>query len=255
MQMQIGKRGRVELIRLGWYGRCRHADPDDPFSFGWAGRSDFRPGGSARRFATTHRHRIKHRENEFVYVRLRIEGRRVSRKRWKGTYRVFTRVVVDGRQVDTCRSRRTVWEAIRRARFRFEVAGSSGDYVTRGKAWSYSSPRYHAWVWGEKGKAANFDMNRYPDGEEDWSVHFAAPYGERLQAGRTYTNAREWEPHQDHPSIHLSGLYHGCVHESGEFTVHDVAFDRRDHVRRLRVSFVHYCDGWGPSRGSVDYTL
>lgn len=147
-----------------------------------------------------------------------------------------------------------VWEAIRRPRFRFEVKGESGDYVTRGQAWAYASPRYHAWVWGD-GTHASLDMNRYPDGVEDWNADFAAPPGQRLEIGRTYTNAWRYPFNEDSPGISLSGLGHGCANESGEFTVHEFALDRRGHIRRLRVSFVHYCESWGPSRGMVDYTL
>ena len=62
-----------------------------------------------------------------AYIRLRVEGVRQSRKRWRGTYRASARVVKDGKRVDTCRPGRKKWEAIRRSRFHFEVAGSSGD--------------------------------------------------------------------------------------------------------------------------------
>jgi hypothetical protein len=261
LEMRVGAGGRPKRILLGFHQTCDKIDPDDPadrYKYQGGGKTVLRPVlSSPRRFTAVKRFRIRFREHDYVQVRLHVEGVRVSRKRWKGTYRAFSRVYELGER-DTCRSGRRKWAAVRRSRFRFEVAGISGDYVTRGQAWSYSSPRYHAWVWGEKAQRPYwlmFSSNRYPDGEEDWDVEFRLPYGQRLEPGRTYKDEHWYPQDKDFPNISMGGLYHGCADETGEFTIHELAYNKRGYVRRLRASFTHYCESSAPSHGTIDYTL
>jgi hypothetical protein len=263
MDMWTDARGRVTRINIGWDARCRHGRADRPGDYTGGGGSELHPARrSSRRFSVASASRVRIREGHYLNVRIRMRGSRRQRKRWIGTYRVLVNVYRDGRHVDVCRTPRTVWEARRIPRWRLEVSGGPGDFITQGRPWMLGPPAHRAYAYGDR-NMVGFSTRPWPDGLTFTSGEFAAPPGERLEVGRTYHGAwRVAEDRDGRPGMDVSGMGRGCNLVTGDFTIHAREFARPREVtpglsrelRRLRVSFVQYCGSGAPARGAFDYS-
>ena len=79
--------------------------------------------------------------------------------------------------------------------------------------------------------------------DAEWNGHFAAPKGQALTPGTTYTDAKQYPFNGDAQGMSVDGGSRSCGHSTGQFTVTDLAFDPHGNVKRFGVQFVQYCDG------------
>jgi hypothetical protein len=264
MDMWTDARGRVSKLIFSWSGKCRHArEEDSPSEYTGGGRSTLRPPRrSSRRFSVVHAYRQRFRHGHRLHIRIRMRGTRRDRKRWSGTYRVLVNVYRDGRHRDVCRTPPTAWRARRIPRWRLEVRGEPGDYVTQGRTWVLAPPAHRALTSGDPDSVL-FTTNPWPDGADSWHGEFEAPPGERLEVGRTYQGAWETPARDGRPALSISGMGRGCHLLTGEFTIHALEFARpweveigfNREISRLRVSFVQHCGSQAAARGTFDYRL
>ena len=136
--------------------------------------------------------------------------------------------------------------------WRFEISGDDREYITDGQTYSYGPPNDAITVWAVP-ERVRFAIETADDNR--WSGVFAAPPGEQLVAGRTYTGARRYPFNESSPGMEIDGMYRGCNEISGEFTVHEIAFDDRGLLDRFLVTFAQQCVGHkGTARGTIEFT-
>jgi hypothetical protein len=84
-----------------------------------------------------------------------------------------------------------------------------------------------------------------------WGAEFAAATGQPFAPG-TYTGATRWPFHEPGPGLAVDGNGHGCNKLTGQFTVHEVAFNAFGEVARFGASYEQHCEGAAPAlRGDV----
>ena len=84
-------------------------------------------------------------------------------------------------------------------------------------------------------------VNGYVDG---WRVTIAAPQGEDLEVGRTYTGAtRASFAGPGEPGLELSGNGSACSTVTGSFTVHELTFSLLGDLESVVFTFEQHCDG------------
>lgn len=112
-----------------------------------------------------------------------------------------------------------------------------GDYIGQGEYRSFYL------IDGNMEAERNFDNGvtvRY-DGENPWTLNFAAPGDVELSNG-FYDMATRY-PFQDasEPGLSISGDGRGCNTLSGSFDVHSVIFDAQGEVEYFDASYTQYC--------------
>lgn len=277
--LRVADGGKVARVRVGWIAPCRRR--------GRIARdvTVVRPARQATTsevFVVRGGYRVRQRGGYRLRVRVRMRGRRDVRgdgvERWTGTLRVRVAVRRGGRRVTRCTLPTTAWHALlpvvpvgdgepapspppqsgpseaprpAPGPWQFDMTGDSGDYITGGRNWVHKPPEDTISLSGGS-SLVEFDVGT-ADGS--WHGAFAARTGERLEAGRTYSDARRYPFNDDHHGLSISGMGRGCNTLTGEFTVHEIAFGDRGHIRRLRVSFVQHCEGGeAAARGTFDYS-
>jgi hypothetical protein len=174
-----------------------------------------------------------------------MRGRKVSERAWKGTFSGRAVVTRRGRVIDRCRLGRTTWRVSHPAAT-VDATSEPGDYIGQGQRYQLRAPGDRITVSGNRrtvaAQAAGF------------TFEFDAP-GDRRLRERHYADARRYPFNDDRPGLSISGNGRGCNRVEGEFTVHDLGFDRRGRVRRLDVSFVHHCEHRQapPMHGRITY--
>jgi hypothetical protein len=91
-------------------------------------------------------------------------------------------------------------------------------------------------------------------GEDFWSLSFAAPFDLPLQPG-SYENATRW-PFQaaNRPGLDVSGAGRGCNQSRGRFEVLEVAYAPGGAIQRFAADFVQRCENFGaPLFGSIRF--
>ena len=115
-----------------------------------------------------------------------------------------------------------------------------GDYVGRGKTWSYypNSAYFPA-----EGDAEQVTLTLSLIDGRLWTAKFAAPEGELLVAGSSFPAMRD--PALAGPGVAAMDVFgsgRGCNNGSGEFTVDQAAYDETGAVTRFAVHFEQHCD-------------
>ncbi|MEV0011108.1 hypothetical protein AB0M10_28710 [Streptomyces sp. NPDC051840] len=132
-------------------------------------------------------------------------------------------------------------------------SGDPGEYATGGRSAVYAA-----------GETQQFDVQGATDGNsvdttvvtnegERWTLHLAAPDGEKLTEGSTYTGALRWPYAQPQdPELTFGEDARWCDSSTGSFTVTHVAFGPYGYVREIDATFEQYCNGaTQPARGEL----
>ncbi|MFG3547772.1 hypothetical protein [Streptomyces sp. NPDC047725] len=132
-------------------------------------------------------------------------------------------------------------------------SGDAGEYVTGGQSATHTA-----------GEVQQFDVQGATDGSavgttvvtnegERWTLHLAAPDGQRLTEGTTYTGALRWPYAQPQdPELEFGEDTRWCNSSTGSFTVSHIAFGPYGYVREIDATFEQYCDGATvPARGEL----
>jgi hypothetical protein len=118
------------------------------------------------------------------------------------------------------------------------------DDILQGEEYYYDGSQMHS---------ISGDQGRVMASVQDWDVVIAAPAGEDLEVGRTYTGATRATFAQDgEPGLDLSGRGRGCNELTGSFTVHELTFSLLGDLESVVFTFEQHCEGDAPAAyGSV----
>ncbi|MFE1771227.1 hypothetical protein [Streptomyces sp. NPDC059008] len=132
-------------------------------------------------------------------------------------------------------------------------SGEPGEFVSDGQSHQYTA-----------GAVEMFDVSGSTDENavgvtvvttegKRWYLHLAAPDGQKLTDGATYTQASRWPYAQpEDPELDLSETDRSCSTGTGSFTVSHIAYGPYGYVRELDATFEQYCNGsTQPLRGEV----
>jgi hypothetical protein len=134
-------------------------------------------------------------------------------------------------------------------------SGDSGDYISQGDSWSYSTSNGDALsATGSKSKVS-IGVNAY-NGDR-WTLTFDAP--DRATASQpaylapgTYTGAHRYPFNGTGPGLDLSGEGRGCNELTGSFTITKAVFGSGGYVQAFDATFEQHCEGGTPAaRGKV----
>ena len=129
----------------------------------------------------------------------------------------------------------------RKTAARFSFTSESGDFVGQGLTRSYDLfdsqivGRDVGYTTAVKANAVQFTVEH---GQENWTVAFAAPKGQRLRAGE-FSNATRFPFNDDGvPGLSMSGCGRGSNRSFGRFTVERIAFNRTGELTLFQGRFV-----------------
>ncbi|GAA3866656.1 hypothetical protein ACFV2L_01505 [Streptomyces sp. NPDC059687] len=135
--------------------------------------------------------------------------------------------------------------------------GEPGEPISGGQSYGYEAGAVQLFdVQGsrdENSLAVAIDANQ----GTLWRLIVAAPDGQKLTEGTTYTGAKQWPYAQPgDPELTFSGTDNGtdkwCNTNSGSFTIEHIAFGPYGYVHELDATFEQYCNGSTvPLRGAV----
>ena len=134
-------------------------------------------------------------------------------------------------------------------------SGDSGDYISQGESWSYSTSNGDALnATGSKSKVS-IGVNAYNG--DWWTLSFDAP--DRPTASQpaalapgTYTGAHRYPFNGTGPGLDLSGEGRGCNELTGSFTITKAVFGSGGYVQAFDATFEQHCEGGEPAaRGKV----
>jgi len=136
-------------------------------------------------------------------------------------------------------------------------SGEAGEPVSGGQSYSYTADAVQ--LFDVQGSNDENGLTVAVDAEQGtlWRLLIAAPDGQKLTEGTTYTGARQWpDARPEDPELQFSGTVDGtdkwCSTNSGSFTVEHIAFGPYGYVRALDATFEQYCNGSTvPLRGEV----
>ncbi|MFF5983914.1 hypothetical protein ACFY78_34250 [Streptomyces olindensis] len=135
--------------------------------------------------------------------------------------------------------------------------GEAGEPMTGGQSYSYSAGSVQ--LFDVQGSTDGNALTVAVDAQEGtlWRLNIAAPDGQRLTSGTTYTGVKQWPYAQpEDPEMVFSGTDNGtekwCNTSTGSFTVQNISFGPYGYVRALDATFEQYCNGSTvPLRGEV----
>lgn len=136
-------------------------------------------------------------------------------------------------------------------------SGEPGEPMSGGGSYAYAAGAVQ--LFDVQGSRDENGLTVAVDAEQGtlWRLHIAAPEGQKLTEGTTYTGAKPWPDAQPgDPELQFSGTDNGtekwCSTSSGSFTVEHIAFGPYGYVRELDATFEQYCNGSTvPLRGAV----
>lgn len=135
-------------------------------------------------------------------------------------------------------------------RTRWQMSGDAGDYISGGRSYSYT-PQTGARLGG--GGAETYAWMSADHGDDWWDARFQAPTGQILLPGKTYTGATRWPFNSGNAGLDVSGSGRGCNTLTGQFTVHEAAYDNGI-LTGFRISFEQHCEGGTPAlRGELSW--
>ncbi|QNE73517.1 hypothetical protein F0344_01820 [Streptomyces finlayi] len=133
-------------------------------------------------------------------------------------------------------------------------SGDPGEKISGGQSQQFTTDAGDAFdVSGARDENSVFVQVLTPDGNR-WALNMAAPDGEKLTSGTTYTGALRWPYAGSTDSeLNFSGTDRDCASSStGSFTISNISFGPYGSVRALDATFEQYCDGSGLAlRGEV----
>jgi hypothetical protein len=129
-------------------------------------------------------------------------------------------------------------------------SGDSGDYISQGKAYSYSISKGDGLtVSSSNGSLVSVSVNAYNG--DWWTLDIDAP-GTAVLAPGTYTEAHRYPFNGTGPGLDLSGNGRGCNTLTGSFTVTKAVFGAQGYVQNFDATFEEHCEGGTPAvRGEV----
>jgi hypothetical protein len=136
-------------------------------------------------------------------------------------------------------------------------SGEAGEPISGGQSYAYTAGAVD--LFDVQGSTDGNSLAVAIDAQEGtfWRLHIAAPEGQKLTEGTTYTGAKQWPDAQPgEPELQFSGTDNGtdkwCGTSSGSFTIQHIAFGPYGYVRELDATFEQYCNGSTvPLRGEV----
>ncbi|TYB34651.1 hypothetical protein FXF50_26810 [Micromonospora sp. AP08] len=128
--------------------------------------------------------------------------------------------------------------------------GDSGDYISQGKSYSYSTGKGDGLtVSSSTGSTVSISVNAYNG--DWWTLTFDAP-GTQVLVPRTYTAAHRHPFNGTGPGLDLSGEGRGCNELTGSFTISKAVFGPQGYVQAFDATFEQHCEGGTPAaRGEV----
>ena len=129
-------------------------------------------------------------------------------------------------------------------------SGDSGDYISQGKSYSYSTSKGDALdVSSSTGSTVSIRVNAYNG--DWWTLDFDAPgTPERPVPGHsavlvpgTYTGAHRYPFNGNGPGLDLSGEGRGCNELTGSFTITKAVFGPQGYVQTFDATFEQHCEG------------
>lgn len=131
-------------------------------------------------------------------------------------------------------------------------SGDPGEYVTGGQSYNYTPDTAQMFdVQGATDESSLDATVVSPEGER-WFLDMAAPSGEKLTPGVTYTNTSNWPNAQPgDPQLEFSGD-RDCQNGTGSFTISNISYGPYGYIRAVDATFERYCSGSTlPVRGEL----
>ncbi|MEU0248951.1 hypothetical protein ABZ192_32430 [Streptomyces sp. NPDC006235] len=136
-------------------------------------------------------------------------------------------------------------------------SGDAGEPISGGQSYAYTAGAVQ--MFDVQGSTDGNSLTVAVDAEQGtlWRLIVAAPDGQKLTEGTTYTGAKQWPDAQpEDPELVFSGIANGtekgCNTTSGSFTIEHIAFGPYGYVSELDATFEQYCNGSAvPLRGAV----
>ncbi|SDO92724.1 hypothetical protein SAMN04487981_114228 [Streptomyces sp. cf386] len=136
-------------------------------------------------------------------------------------------------------------------------SGEPGEPISGGQSYEYAAGAVQ--LFDVQGSQDENGLTVAVDADQGtlWRLIIAAPDGQKLTEGTTYTGAKQWPYAQPgDPELQFSGTDNGtekwCNTSSGSFTVEHIAFGPYGYVRELDATFEQYCNGSAvPLRGEI----
>ncbi|WP_326666412.1 hypothetical protein [Streptomyces canus] len=136
-------------------------------------------------------------------------------------------------------------------------SGDAGEPISGGQPYDYSAGAVQ--MFDVQGSTDQNGLTVAIDADQGtlWRLIVAAPDGQKLAEGTTYSGAKQWPYAQpEDPELTFSGIDNGtekgCNTNSGSFTIEHIAFGPYGYVRELDATFEQYCNGSTvPLRGAV----
>lgn len=133
------------------------------------------------------------------------------------------------------------------------IQGDAGDYITQGLSYAYATPGDRISLSGDAQRVAISIVGANGD---DWTIDAAAPTGQSLTSGTTYTATRYPFNDVGVAGFDYSGEGRGCNTSSSTFTVQTITTDTSGAVTRFAATFEQHCDDQTPAaRGQIDVGL
>ena len=136
----------------------------------------------------------------------------------------------------------------------YSFVSAAGDYIGQGATASYAEPSA---TFGMSGSVGSLQFS-VSTSTEWWYVDLAAPIGQQLQSGTTYTNAmRAAFRTGSAPGLDVFGDGRGCNTVYGQFTINSIASDSSGNVTLLDATFTQNCEQptAPPLNGVVKYRI
>ena len=129
-------------------------------------------------------------------------------------------------------------------------SGDSGDYISQGKSYSYSTSNGDGLsVSSSTGSTVSISVNAYNG--DWWTLDLDAP-GTQVLAPGTYTAAHRYPFNGTGPGLDLSGEGRGCNELTGSFTIIKAVFGPQGYVQTFDATFEQHCEGGNPAaRGEI----
>jgi hypothetical protein len=129
-------------------------------------------------------------------------------------------------------------------------SGDSGDYISGGKSYSYSTDGGDGLkVSSANGSTLSVSVNAYNG--DWWYLDISAPSGQTLVPG-TYTDAHRYPFNGTGPGLALFGNGRGCNTLTGSFTIVNAVFGPNGYVQTFDATFEQHCEGAAEAaRGEV----
>jgi hypothetical protein len=129
-------------------------------------------------------------------------------------------------------------------------SGDTGDYISQGKSYSYSTSKGDALsVSSSTGSTVSISVNAYNG--DWWTLDLDAPATQVLAPG-TYTAAHRYPFNGNGSGLDLSGEGRGCNELAGSFTIIKAVFGPQGYVQIFDATFEQHCEGGAPAaRGEI----